>query len=46
METNKPQPAPVPKPYGNSASYTPATDRCPKPFVPSANVYSPPAKGA
>lgn len=29
-------------PYGNSSSYTPATDGCPVPFVPAADVYSPP----
>lgn len=29
-------------PYGNSSSYTPATDTCSAPFVPPADVYSPP----
>lgn len=28
-------------PYGNSSSYTPATDTCSAPFVPAADVYSP-----
>lgn len=30
-------------PYGNSSSYTPATDSCPAPFIPAADVYSPPS---
>lgn len=32
----------VAAPYGSSSSYTPATDACSAPFVPSADVYSPP----
>jgi hypothetical protein len=33
-------------PYGNTSSYTPATDYAPAPFVPSADCYSPPAQSA
>lgn len=32
----------VAAPYGSSSSYTPATDACSAPFVPAADVYSPP----
>lgn len=28
--------------YGNSSSYTPATDTCSAPFVPAADSYTPP----
>lgn len=30
------------QPYGTSSSYQPASDGCPAPFVPAADVYSPP----
>lgn len=33
---------PFAAPYGNSSSYTPASDTCSAPFVPAAESYSPP----
>jgi hypothetical protein len=34
------------RPYGNTSSYTPASDANPRPFVPPRDCYSPPATSA